>query len=490
MAARKNDLKRFFEPRSIAIIGVSKGGFRFGGLSFLRKLRECGFPGSIYPINPKAGELEGLRAYPDLSSLPEVPDLGIVCVAARLVPSILEECGRVGLRHIHVLSAGFRETATKEGKELEAQVESIASEKGLLVIGPNCMGSYCPSSRLTAWGAIPGMSGPLGIISQSGMITQRLTEYAWSLGVGVDKAVSFGNATVLDAADFLEFMAADPKIRVIAMYLEGVQDGRRFFRVAKQVNRRKPVIIWKGGESEAGALTAASHTGAMRSERRTWEALFRQTGVIPVSSMDGWADAILALSRLPAPEGRGVFLIGGGGGLSVARGDACIREGLDVPRLSEASMASLRRSVPMAGSIAGNPLDMFRVFQDAEYLGELLDLGYEDPAIGMIIVDRVIPRNIFHLPDLPDPTPETIRMLKSKRQPKPTVFSVDSEGGDPDLARRGAALRGQLCREGIPAYPSTTRAASALVRLHRYHAYRRQVQASDSVPNRARTKAR
>jgi acyl-CoA synthetase (NDP forming) len=474
MAAGVKDLERFFEPRSIAIIGVSKGGYRFGGMSFLQKLQACGFPGRIYPINPKATELSGLKAYPDLSSLPEVPDLGIVCLGAKLVPSILEECARVGLRHIHVLSAGFGELATQEGRDLEAQLQSIASERGLHVIGPNCMGVYCPSSRLTAWGAIPGTPGPLGIISQSGIMTQRLTEYAESVGIGVDKAVSFGNAAVLDASDLLEFMAAERKTEVIAMYLESVRDGRRFFRVVKEVSQRKPVIIWKGGESEAGALTAASHTGAMSSEWRIWQALFRQTGAIPAESVDDCVDAILALACLPAPDGKGVFLVGGGGGHSVAYSDACSREGLDIPRLSEASMASLRRSVNMAGTIAGNPLDMFRVFQDSEYLGEILDLGYEDPAIDMIIVDRVIPRNIYHMPDLPDPTPETIRVVKSRRQRKPTVFSVDSEGGDPDLARQGAALRGKFCRAGIPAYPSARRAARALVRLYGYHAFLRR----------------
>jgi acyl-CoA synthetase (NDP forming) len=467
------ELERFFEPKSVAIVGVSKGGFRFGGMSFLRKLQEAGFPGKIYPINPKAEELGGLRAYPNLSSLPEVPDLGIVCVAARLVPSVLEECGRVGLRHIHVLTAGFRETATKEGIELEAQIRSIARENGLLVIGPNCMGPYSPSAGLTAWGAIPGSSGPLGIISQSGAITQRLTEYALSLGVGTHKAVSFGNAAVLDEADFLELMAADPEIRVIAMYLESVRDGRRFFRIAKQVNRKKPIVIWKGGESEAGAATAASHTGALSSEWRIWEAFFRQTGTTAVRSMDEWAEAILTFAHLPAPDRKGVFVIGGGGGNSVGNGDACVREGLDVPRLSKSTMKSLRESVPVAGSIAGNPLDMFRVFQDSAYLGDVLDLAYRDPAIGMVIIDRIIPRKIFHLPDLPDPTPETIRVLKSKKQPKPTVFSIDSGGDDPDLAERGAALRAQFCRAGIPAYPATRRAARALVRLHRYHAFRR-----------------
>jgi acyl-CoA synthetase (NDP forming) len=466
-------MERFFNPKSIAIVGVSKAGFRFGGMSFLRKLQEAGFPGKIYPINPKAEELGGLEAYPNLSSLPEVPDLAIVCLAARLVPSVLEECGQVGLRNVHVLTAGFRETATQQGEELDAQIRSIAREKGLLVIGPNCMGPYSPSAGLTAWGAIPGMSGPLGIISQSGAITQRLTEYALSLGIGTDKAVSFGNATVLDEADFLEFMAADRKIRVIAMYLESVQDGRRFFRLAKEVNKKKPVIIWKGGETEAGAATAASHTGALSSEWRIWEAFFRQTGVTAVRSMDEWADAILAFARLPAPEGKGVFVMGGGGGNSVAHGDACIREGLDVPRPSEITLERLRESVPAAGSIAGNPLDMFRVFQDSAYLGEILDLVYRDPAIGMVIVDRIIPRKIFHLPDLPDPTPETIRVIKNKKQPKPTVFAIDSGGGDPELAAQGAAVRAEFCRAEIPAYPATARAARALLRLYRYHAFRR-----------------
>jgi len=467
------ELERFFDPKSIAIVGVSKGGFRFGGMSFLRKLQEAGFPGRIYPINPKAKELGGLEAYPDLSSLPEVPDLGIVCVAARGVPSVLEECGRVGLRNVHVLTAGFRETATKEGEELEARVRSISRENGLLVIGPNCMGPYSPPAGLTAWGAIPGMGGPLGIISQSGAITQRLTEYALSLGIGTDKAVSFGNAAVLDESDFLEFMGADPKIQVIAMYLESVQNGRRFLRLAKEVNRKKPILIWKGGETEAGAATAASHTGALSSEWRIWEALFRQTGATAVRSMDEWADAVLAFARLPAPNGKGVFVIGGGGGNSVGSGDACIREELDVPRLSEVTMQRLRETVPAAGSIAGNPLDMFRTFQDSAYLGEILDLAYRDPAVGMVIVDRVIPRNIFHLPDLPDPTPETIRVLMSMKKRKPTVFCIDSAGGDPDLAAQGAALRAQFCEAGIPAYPAARRAARALARLHRYHAFRR-----------------
>jgi acyl-CoA synthetase (NDP forming) len=143
-------------------------------MSFLQKLREASFPGTLYPINPKATEILGLRAYPNLSSLPVVPDLAMVCVAAAQVPTVLKECGRIDLRYVHILTAGFKEIGTEEARQLEDEIAPVAKEEGLLIIGPNCMGPYCPTSGLTAWGAIPGAPGPLGVISQSGAITQRL----------------------------------------------------------------------------------------------------------------------------------------------------------------------------------------------------------------------------------------------------------------------------------------------------------------------------
>jgi len=471
MGLRKTDLEQFFSPSSIAIVGVPRNDYRFGGLSYLNKFKEYGFPGKLYPINPKATEISGLKAYSDLSSLPEVPDLAIICVTARLVPKILEECARIGLRHIHILSSGFKEIGTKEGDILEQRVTAISEENGLLVIGPNCMGPYSPSGRLTPWGAIPGMSGSLGIISQSGGLAQRLTEYTSSLGIGVEKAVSIGNAAVLSTIDYLEFMARDEKIRVIAMYLESVKDGTRLFHLAKEVSQKKPIILWKGGETEVGALTAASHTGGMAGEMKIWEAFCRQTGVVHVRSMDEWVDAIMAFSFLTAPTGKGVFLIGGGGGNSVSNSDLCIREGLDVPPLSEPTIAWLRQGGPAAGSIFGNPLDMWRVFTDPIYLTELLDLAYKDPCVGMLIVDRLIKRKAYHMPESLDPDPQLIEFLKKEGYQKPTVITVDSEGGDLDLASKGTALRVEFCRAKIPAYPSLQRAAKALIHLHRYHSH-------------------
>ena len=471
MGLRKTDLAQFFSPRSIAIVGVPRQNYRLGGLSYLNKFIEYGFPGKLYPINPKATEISGLTVYPDLSSLPELPDLAIVCVTARQVPTILEECARIGLRHIHILSSGFKEIGTKEGDTLEQRVTAISNKNGLLVIGPNCMGPYSPSGRLTPWGAIPGMSGPLGIISQSGGLAQRLTEYTSSLGIGVEKAVSMGNAAVLSTIDYLEFMAQDEKIRVIAMYLESVKDGTKLFHLAKEVSQKKPIILWKGGETEVGASTAASHTGGMAGEMKIWEAFCRQTGVVHVRSMDEWVDAIMAFCFLTAPTGKGVFLIGGGGGNSVSNSDLCIREGLDVPPLSEPTVAWLRQRGPAAGSIFGNPLDMWRVFSDPVYLTELLDLAYKDPCVGMIVVDRLIKRKAYHIPESLDPNPQLIDFLKKEGYQKPTVITVDSDGGDLDLAAKGTALRAEFCRAKIPAYPSLQRAAKALMHLHRYHSH-------------------
>ena len=469
MALNQTDFQMIFNPTRIAIVGVSTGNYKFGGMSFLLKLQEAGYAGELYPINPRADRIGDLTAYPDLLSLPEVPDLAIVCVAARHVPSILKDCARIGLRHIHILTSGFKETGLPEGKQLEEQIVGIAKSSNLRIIGPNCMGPYCPASNLTAWGAIPGLSGSVGIISQSGGLTQRLTEYLCSLGIGVAKAVSFGNAAVLDSTDFLEMMADDDSIGCIAMYLESVTDARALLRMVRKANRKKPVILWKGGESDAGAATAASHTGGMAGSRKLWDAFCRQCGVVRVRSMNEWADAITALSLLPPPAGKGVFLIGGGGGNSVAYSDTFNREGFEIASLSEASMAFLRESVPTAGSIAGNPLDMWQTFIDAGYLARVLELGYQDPGVAVIVVDRLILRAAYHIPNVADPTPEIISFLKNRQPPKPTVLTIDSDGGDPDLAVAGARLRTQFCDAGIPAYPSAKRAARALSHLRQYH---------------------
>jgi len=469
-------MEKIFDPKSIAIVGASTKENKFGGTSFLMRLQEAGYSGQLYPVNPQAEQIRGLKAFPDLNSLPEVPDLAIVCVAAKYVPAILQTCGEIGLKRVHILTSGFRELGTPAGNALELEVKNIADQFGLLIVGPNCMGPYCPSSGLTAWGAIPGMPGPLGIISQSGGITQRLTEYLYSMGVGVEKAVSMGNATVLDGNEFLSLMADDPKIKVIAMYLENAGDGRRLFEHVREINLKKPVIILKGGISEAGARTIISHTGSMAGSRPVWEAFFKQTGAIQVRSMEEWADTAITLSLLPAPEGSGVFLASGGGGNSVINSDIFQFEGLSVPELSAETMKLMQQRIPAIGSITGNPLDSFEIFSNPQHVSEIVDMVSKDPAISMIVIDRLIQRKAFHIMDMTDMTEKTVEILKPVSRLKPTVVTVESDGGDLELGQKGTTMRRIFCENGIPAFPSTERAARALVNFHAYHTFKKSAE--------------
>ncbi len=462
------DLTGFFKPKGIAIVGVSREGAALGGLSFLRRFLEWGYRGALYPIHPKMTEVLGIRVYPDLTSLPEVPELVVVSVKAARVPAVLKECCRLSIRFVHILTAGFSEIGTEEGRRLEEEIAAIAREGNLLIMGPNCMGPYCPSTGLTAWGATPGLDGRLGIISQSGGITQRLTEFVTSLGVGVSKAASIGNATVLDSPEYLKFMGDDDDIELIAMYLESVRDGRRLMRLAGDIVPRKPIVLLKGGQSREGASTAASHTGGMAGDLKLWNAFFAQTGVTPVSTIDEWADAIVAFSCLPRTEGTGLFIIGGGGGNSVIFSDLAVHDGLAVPALADESMKKIRPIVPVAGSIAGNPLDFWESFTNADRLCELLDIAYRDPGIHMVIVDRLIPRIAFHSPEIPDTVPQISEFIRTHRRKKPTVCTIDYDGGDAELNAQGSALRSRFCRAGIPAYPSFERAIRALAHFQRY----------------------
>jgi acyl-CoA synthetase (NDP forming) len=203
----------------------------------------------------------------------------------------------------------------------------------------------------------------------------------------------------------------------------------------------------------------------MAGDRTLWKAFCRQTGIVPVCNLNEWVDAILAFSLLPPAQGRGVFIVGGGGGNSVIFADSCARAGLDVPVLSPESMGRIRPLVPVAGSIAGNPLDFWEAFLNTDRLLEILDTAYGDPGVHAVIVDRLIPRIAFHSPDLPDGTDRIIDFIFSHPRRKPTVFTIDYDGGDPELLEKGGRLRRRFCEGGIPAYPSFERAIGALSRF-------------------------
>jgi len=460
--------QRVFSPRSLAIVGISRTYSGLGGQFFLKNLQRAGYAGRIFLINPTAREIGGLPAFPSIRALPEPVDLAIVCTPAQAVPAVLEECAGKGIRNIHVLTSGFQELGTPEGRRLEDEIRRIAEQNRLNLIGPNCMGPYAPASRLMLWGQIPAAPGSLAFLSQSGTLTQRMSEHAHFMGLGLSKAVSFGNAAVLDSTDYLDFLEGDAETKVVGFYLEGVKDGKRFLNLARRVNRAKPLIVWKGGETVSGAGAVSSHTGNLSGEDRIWEAALRQAGITRVRSLEELAGTALAFLNLPPARGRRLFILGGGGGNSVYYADMCNRLGLYVPALEGKTREKLKALIPAVGSFARNPVDAWRAFHDPGFMAEILEVAFEDPEVDLIIVDRLINRPTYAQPEDRDTSEAAIDCLRKNRFRKPLAAVVDGSGEDPFLANEATRLRRRLCQAGVPAYASFPLAAQALTHLAAY----------------------
>ncbi|MCX7635990.1 MAG: CoA-binding protein, partial [Syntrophales bacterium] len=291
--------QRIFHPRRLAVVGVSTGGFGFGR-GILLSLLAMGFPGDIFPVNPRGGQINGLTIYPTVEDIPGPIDFAIIAVEAPLVPAAVRACRRKGAAGVEILSSGFRELGTPEGKALEEEIRREAAE-GIRVIGPNCFGIYCPQSGLTM---LPGPdlsreTGPVAFISQSG---GHAIDYAFLgkwLGVRFSKMVSFGNGVDLRETELLRYFTRDEETKIISLYVEGVEDGEAFFDALSAATARKPVVIYKGGLSEAGQRAVASHTASLGGSRQIWEAVLKQAGAVQVESMEELAHACLALSYLP-----------------------------------------------------------------------------------------------------------------------------------------------------------------------------------------------
>ena len=466
--AQRKVFQRIFSPRSLAIVGISRTYSGLGGQFFLKNLQRAGYAGRIFLVNPTAREIGGLPAFPDITALPEPVDLAIICTPAQAVPAALDACARKGIRNLHVLSSGFQELGTPEGHRLENEIRRIAKLNRLNLIGPNCMGPYAPASRLMLWGQIPAAPGSLAFLSQSGTLTQRMSEHAHFLGLGLSKAVSFGNAAVLDSAEYLEFLEGDEETKAVGCYLESVKNGRHFLDLARRVNRAKPLIVWKGGETLSGAGAVSSHTGTLSGEDRIWKAALRQAGITRVRSLEELAGTALAFLNLPPVRGRRLFILGGGGGNSVYYADICNRLGLQVPAIEGETREKLNALIPAVGSFARNPVDAWRAFHDPPFMAKILELAFEDPGVDLIVVDRLIPRPTYAQPEERDTSEAAIDYLRENRFRKPLVAVVDGSGEDPFLANEAARLRRRLCQAGIPAYASLPLAAQALTHLAAY----------------------
>ena len=469
------DFEAAFHPRAVAVIGASETkSSRFQGNAFIRNFQKLGFSGRIYPVNPKAEEILGLKAYPTLASVPEPVDLVIVSTPAREVPAVLEDCIAAGVKNVHVFTAGFSESGEEEGRQLENRLKEIAVKGGLHLVGPNGMGINVPAARMLTLYGESIKSGPVAFLSQSGGHAGQFTRYAQSFGIGFSKIISYGNGTVMDATDFLEYLATDTETRIIALYLEGVREGSKLLKQIKEINRIKPVIIWKGGLTEYGARAAASHTGSLAGREAIWKAFFKQTGAVQVNSLEELTDVTMTFLYLPPPSGRRVVLFMGGGGHSVTSADFCAREGLEVPTLSPETRRALRGFIPVAGTSVRNPIDAELLLRDLDSFEKALELVIADPEIDILIVDH-------HLDILQETGANAIRemgelMCRFAQQGvvrKPLVTVLESLGGDLVVNSERTRLQREFLQVGIGVYRNLTRASRALARYSQYHEFLR-----------------
>ncbi|MEW6299215.1 MAG: acetate--CoA ligase family protein [Thermodesulfobacteriota bacterium] len=480
-------LDRAFNARAVAVIGDKKT------MNYMWLRSQSAFQGKVYSVQIDERELPGIAALgvPNYRSLAEIPDeidYVMTAVPRQIAPRIIADCAAKKVAGVMLFTSGFSEIGDEEGKQLEHAIAETARAAGLALIGPNCMGLYHPRLGLRNYPELPaGEAGTVGFIGQSGTHTITFSLAAPQHGLKISKAVSFGNAAVLDASDYLDYLAADDETRLVGMYLEGVREGRRFFSLLRQVTQQKPVIIWKGGNSDAGQRAISSHTGSLAVPAAVWYAMVRQAGAIPAENFDELLDVIKLLQFAKPTTGTRVGLIAMTGGPSVVITDAFEKAGLQVPLLSESSYQELSSFFTVIGGSFRNPLDsghtigMGHSTQNLERVLAILD---RDPHIDAVVMDTgaglVAGQWQAH--------PHTLKALLD------TLSSFAVRSGKPffvvlqPFAREAALLqvRDQFHQRGLATFATHDRAARALrlaTDYWRFHASERNNHVASAPKN-------
>jgi acyl-CoA synthetase (NDP forming) len=387
---RRQNLRRGFNARTVAVIGDK----RMGGYMWLRAMKR--FSGKLYSVQIDPNEIPGIEAmgvvnYKSLAEVPEPVDYAVSAVPRQVAPRILKDCVDNGVAGIGFFTSGFSETTEELGIRLERQLKETALSADIALVGPNCMGLYNPEIGLCNFPDLNvGTAGDVCFISQSGTHTINFSSQAPLRGIRVNKAASIGNVLMLEAAEYLDLMAEDPLTRVIGMYIEGVRDGRRFFESLKRAAARYPVVVWKGGLTEAGARATFSHTGSLATPAAVWNSMVRQSGAVSVAGLDATLDAVEMLARGKPMTGRRMGLVAMTGGQSVVITDTFATAGLDIPTLSESSYEELKGFFNIIGGSYRNPLDAGGTIGGGVNTGNLqriLDILDRDAVIDAIVLE-------------------------------------------------------------------------------------------------------
>ena len=449
-------MKSIFEPRSIAVVGASRNPAQLGTV-VVRNLRDTGFTGTIYIVNPNSPEVEGIKTFPTLTSIDGPVDLAIIAVPAAHVESVIDDCVSKGVPAAVVITAGFGET-DDDGRKRERRLVEKVRAAGMRMVGPNCMGVINTNPAINMHGTFAPAFPPVGHVamsSQSGALGLAILDYARALNIGFSTFVSVGNKADVSGNDLIQYWAEDPQTDVMLLYLESFGNPRKFGEIARHVARRKPIVAVKAGRSAAGARAASSHTGALATSDAIVGDLFKQAGIIRTDTLEELFDVAALLANQPLPPGRRVAIMTNAGGPGILAADACEASGLEIVPLADETTAALRTFLPAAASV-GNPVDMIASATPDAYR-RTLDLLLADPGVDAVIV--------IYIPVLPTDAPQVsaaIRESATRAGSKCVVATFMSAQGVP------APLA------PVPSFPFPERAVAALARATAYADWRRR----------------
>ncbi|AEH60693.1 acetyl coenzyme A synthetase (ADP forming), alpha domain protein [Methanosalsum zhilinae DSM 4017] len=452
-------LEKMFNPDSVAVIGASRNKEKVG-YAVLHNLIES-YKGKIFPINPEADEILGIKTYSSIEDIPldENVDLAVIVVPAKLVPGIMENCGKSGIKNIIIISAGFKETGI-EGARLERKCVRIAKKYDIRFLGPNCLGIIDTSSDLNAsFSAVMAKKGNIALISQSGAICTSALDWADNRNVGFSKFISLGNKADLAENDFLSDLIDDSSTDVVAAYLEGVKDGPGFIEMSRRVSKAKPLIVVKAGRTAAGSKAVSSHTGTLAGSDEAYDAAFVQGGVIRADSLEDLLEYSRAFSMYDIPQGDDIAIITNAGGLGILTADECQRQDLSLAGFEEKTIDELKEKLPPAANIY-NPVDVLGDADPDTYEYALNTVLEDENVDGIILL--ISPQAMT---DIENISSRVAKIIQSATKPVLCSFV-----GGTKISAGEKILTGS----GIPNYTFPERAVASMRALSSYRKIRKK----------------
>ncbi len=449
-------LQKIFEPKSIAIIGATTKTDKVGYV-ITRNLLDGAYQGGVYPVNPKYDEVLGLKCYKSILDIKGRVDCALIAIPADAVPQVIKECGEKKVGGAVILSGGFEEVGRTD---LAERIKEYSKKYNLPIIGPNCLGVYNPYTRMDSiffptYKLGRPKPGAISFVTQSGAVGSVMLDLAACYNIGISKFISYGNATILDESDLLEFLGADKKTKTIILYLEGVKDGRKLLRTLQRINRKKPIVVLKAGKGEMGKKAAVSHTGNLAGNYLSYKAAFRQAKVVEADDVEELFNFMRIFSQ-PMARGKRIAVITNGGGLGVLTTDAIEKEGLELVDFDKETEEKLRKIIPNYTN-PKNPLDM-AADASVDMYEKAIQLYLETGYIDLIAISI-----LFQTPTLDERLVNVIVQAVEKKQKPIIVITIGGEYTD--------SYRKIMESKGIVTFSSPSEAIKTLKKFTEYSDY-------------------